>query len=61
VGFAITILSSFRPQSILGGLGALTIMMALAADLMLLPAIMILFVKGDRGQGTEVSVKGENT
>ncbi len=45
LGFAITIFSSFRPQSILGGLGGLTIMMALAADLILLPAVMLIFMK----------------
>lgn len=45
IGFSITLLSSFRPQSILGGLGALTILLALAADLVLLPAVMLLFFK----------------
>ena len=48
-GFVITIFSSFRPQSILGGLGGLTIMMALAADLILLPAVMLLFMRKDNG------------
>lgn len=45
VGFAITIFSSFRPQSILGGLGAFTILTALAADIILLPAIVLTFMK----------------
>ena len=45
LGFSITIFSSFRPQSILGGLGAFTILAALAADIILLPAIMLTFMK----------------
>jgi hypothetical protein len=46
-GFLLTVFSSFRPQSILGGLGAVTIMLALAADLILLPAVMLSFFKKD--------------
>ena len=41
IGFVVTILSSFRPQSILGFLGAVTIILALAADLVLLPVVML--------------------
>lgn len=45
LGFSVTILSSFRPQSILGGLGGLTIMMALVADLIVLPVVMLWLYK----------------
>ena len=45
-GFSVTILSSFRPQAILGGLGGTTIMLALIADLILLPAVLLTLMKG---------------
>jgi uncharacterized protein len=44
-GFSITVLSPFRPQSVMGGLGAFTILVALVADLVLLPAVILTLVK----------------
>jgi hypothetical protein len=49
-GFFVTLFSTFRPQTIWGGLGSATILMALAADLILLPAVILIFMKQDKGK-----------
>ncbi len=48
IGFLVLSLSSFRFNSYMGQLGAITIVLALAGDAFLLPAILLTF---DRGRG----------
>jgi predicted RND superfamily exporter protein len=50
-GFSVLMLSTFRVTSFMGALTALTIVCALIADFLLLPAILLILDK--RGMGVE--------
>ncbi len=51
-GFALNLLSSFPPLATLGLLGSLVLLLALLADLLMLPALIVLFGRGlGRGGG----------
>jgi hypothetical protein len=55
-GLAINLLSSFPPLQMLGVLGAIVMMTALVCDLLLLPALLVVF--GPRGRSVSHDAAG---